>query len=91
MNEIINKVRERQMKKYDMFWKDKGLTFEMFLLIVINSLEDDVDVLLEVIQKLNPSYFQEIDEEYEELFDAIKEQDKATEEKFKEEYIWEKY
>ena len=87
MNEIINKVRERQMKKYDMFWKDKGLTFEMFLLIVINSLEDDVDVLLEVIQKLNPSYFQEIDEEYEELFDAIKEQDKATEEKFKEEYI----
>tara|TARA_R110002050_G_scaffold147876_1_gene274002 strand:+ start:299 stop:562 length:264 start_codon:yes stop_codon:yes gene_type:complete len=87
MNETINKVRERQMKQYDMFWKDKGLTFEMFLLIVINSLEDDVDVLLEAIQKLDPSYFQEIDEECEELFDAIKEQDKATEEKFKEEYI----
>ena len=64
---------------------DSTITFEEFLLIRLDSQKDEYDRLLEEFVRINPSYFEEMDKECEQILDSLKSWDKI-EEKFKEEY-----
>jgi len=87
MNEF-DKKKEKIREEYNLYieYYESDITFEDFLVLNILTQEGELDSLMKELLKYNPPYLEEVDKVVGEILDTLKNKDKETEEKFREEY-----